>query len=141
MYSSNFNSAREMPEANQQKPSKPLSPDKSNTDLSIVKIESDEDEEASALEMYINVSGGGGESIRVQRAEHSEPEEGDPQAEWMREDVSNEDSNVSGDQSNSWLYPPGGQQQYKGGSLFFILEFGNLLFMKCLKQVKRHHNW
>ncbi|XP_048730168.2 uncharacterized protein LOC125647517 isoform X5 [Ostrea edulis] len=106
--------AREMPEANQQKPSKPLSPDKSNTDLSIVKIESDEDEEASALEMYINVSGGGGESIRVQRAEHSEPEEGDPQAEWMREDVSNEDSNVSGDQSNSWLYPPGGQQQYKG---------------------------
>lgn len=82
-----------------------------------MKIESDEDEEASALEMYINVSGGGGESIRVQRAEHSEPEEGDPQAEWMREDVSNEDSNVSGDQSNSWLYPPGGQQQYKGGSL------------------------
>ncbi|XP_061182950.1 transcription regulator protein BACH1-like isoform X6 [Saccostrea echinata] len=105
--------ARETQEANQQKPSKPPSPEKTSTDLTIVKIESD-DEEAAAMEMYINVAGGGAEAIRVQRAEHGDLEEGDPQAEWMREDVSNEDSNVSGDQSNSWVYPPGGPAQYKG---------------------------
>ncbi|XP_061182947.1 hypermethylated in cancer 2 protein-like isoform X3 [Saccostrea echinata] len=104
--------ARETQEANQQKPSKPPSPEKTSTDLTIVKIESD-DEEAAAMEMYINVAGGGAEAIRVQRAEHGDLEEGDPQAEWMREDVSNEDSNVSGDQSNSWVYPPGGPAQYK----------------------------
>ncbi|XP_062616309.1 uncharacterized protein LOC134278018 isoform X7 [Saccostrea cucullata] len=101
--------ARETPEVTQQKPSKPPSPDKTSADLTIVKIESD-DEEAAAMEMYINVAGGGSESIRVQRAEHVDLEEGDPQGEWM----SNEDSNVSGDQSNSWVYPPGGQAQYKG---------------------------
>ncbi|XP_062616310.1 uncharacterized protein LOC134278018 isoform X8 [Saccostrea cucullata] len=100
--------ARETPEVTQQKPSKPPSPDKTSADLTIVKIESD-DEEAAAMEMYINVAGGGSESIRVQRAEHVDLEEGDPQGEWM----SNEDSNVSGDQSNSWVYPPGGQAQYK----------------------------
>ncbi|XP_061180859.1 transcription regulator protein BACH1-like isoform X6 [Saccostrea echinata] len=105
--------ARETQEANQKKPSKPPSPEKTSTDLTIVKIESD-DEEAAAMEMYINVAGGGAEAIRVQRAEHGDLEEGDPQAEWMREDVSNEDSNVSGDQSNSWVYPPGGPAQYKG---------------------------
>ncbi|XP_062616308.1 zinc finger E-box-binding homeobox 1-like isoform X6 [Saccostrea cucullata] len=104
--------ARETPEVTQQKPSKPPSPDKTSADLTIVKIESD-DEEAAAMEMYINVAGGGSESIRVQRAEHVDLEEGDPQGEWM----SNEDSNVSGDQSNSWVYPPGGQAQYK--EIFF----------------------
>lgn len=74
-----------------------------------------------AMEMYINMSGGGGESIRVQRADHTDQEEGDPQADWMRDEMSNEDSNVSGDQSNSWVYPPGSQAQYKGGYLFFLL--------------------
>lgn len=109
-------SARELAEENQQKPSKPPTPDKATTDLSIVKIESDEDEETGAMEMYINMSGAGGESIRVQRADHGDQEEGgEPHGDWMREDLSNEDSNVSGDQSNSWLYPPGSQAQYKGG--------------------------
>nr|XP_022321140.1 uncharacterized protein LOC111123204 isoform X7 [Crassostrea virginica] len=108
--------ARELAEENQQKPSKPPTPDKATTDLSIVKIESDEDEETGAMEMYINMSGAGGESIRVQRADHGDQEEGgEPHGDWMREDLSNEDSNVSGDQSNSWLYPPGSQAQYKGG--------------------------
>nr|XP_022321117.1 uncharacterized protein LOC111123204 isoform X4 [Crassostrea virginica] len=107
--------ARELAEENQQKPSKPPTPDKATTDLSIVKIESDEDEETGAMEMYINMSGAGGESIRVQRADHGDQEEGgEPHGDWMREDLSNEDSNVSGDQSNSWLYPPGSQAQYKG---------------------------
>lgn len=105
----------------QQKPTKPPTPDKPSTNLSIVKIESDEDEDPGAMEMYINMSGGGGESIRVQRADHTDQEEGDPQADWMRDEMSNEDSNVSGDQSNSWVYPPGSQAQYKGGYLFFLL--------------------
>ncbi|XP_078332598.1 uncharacterized protein LOC111123204 isoform X2 [Crassostrea virginica] len=110
--------ARELAEENQQKPSKPPTPDKATTDLSIVKIESDEDEETGAMEMYINMSGAGGESIRVQRADHGDQEEGgEPHGDWMREDLSNEDSNVSGDQSNSWLYPPGSQAQYKGDAL------------------------
>ncbi|XP_011423082.2 uncharacterized protein [Magallana gigas] len=110
-------SAREMSEEGQQiqqKPTKPPTPDKPSTNLSIVKIESDEDEDPGAMEMYINMSGGGGESIRVQRADHTDQEEGDPQADWMRDEMSNEDSNVSGDQSNSWVYPPGSQAQYKG---------------------------
>ncbi|XP_011423086.2 uncharacterized protein [Magallana gigas] len=109
-------SAREMSEEGQQiqqKPTKPPTPDKPSTNLSIVKIESDEDEDPGAMEMYINMSGGGGESIRVQRADHTDQEEGDPQADWMRDEMSNEDSNVSGDQSNSWVYPPGSQAQYK----------------------------
>ncbi|XP_052696067.1 hypermethylated in cancer 2 protein-like isoform X2 [Crassostrea angulata] len=110
-------SAREMSEEGQQiqqKPTKPPTPDKPSTNLSIVKIESDEDEDPGAMEMYINMSGGGGESIRVQRADHTDQEEGDPQADWMRDEMSNEDSNVSGDQSNSWVYPQGSQAQYKG---------------------------
>lgn len=110
-------SAREMSEESQQiqqKPTKPPTPDKPSTNLSIVKIESDEDEDPGAMEMYINMSGGGGESIRVQRADHTDQEEGDPQADWMRDEMSNEDSNVSGDQSNSWVYPPGSQAQFKG---------------------------
>ncbi|XP_062616306.1 uncharacterized protein LOC134278018 isoform X4 [Saccostrea cucullata] len=113
--------ARETPEVTQQKPSKPPSPDKTSADLTIVKIESD-DEEAAAMEMYINVAGGGSESIRVQRAEHVDLEEGDPQGEWM----SNEDSNVSGDQSNSWVYPPGGQAQYKGRKSHWVPSNYNL---------------
>ncbi|XP_062616302.1 uncharacterized protein LOC134278018 isoform X1 [Saccostrea cucullata] len=112
--------ARETPEVTQQKPSKPPSPDKTSADLTIVKIESD-DEEAAAMEMYINVAGGGSESIRVQRAEHVDLEEGDPQGEWM----SNEDSNVSGDQSNSWVYPPGGQAQYKANKISIKEEGAN----------------
>ncbi|XP_061182949.1 transcription regulator protein BACH1-like isoform X5 [Saccostrea echinata] len=128
--------ARETQEANQQKPSKPPSPEKTSTDLTIVKIESD-DEEAAAMEMYINVAGGGAEAIRVQRAEHGDLEEGDPQAEWMREDVSNEDSNVSGDQSNSWVYPPGGPAQYKG----FVREKASLDgFRTCDERLPFEHS-
>lgn len=43
----------------------------------------------------------------------------------MREDMSNEDSNVSGDQSNSWVYPPGGQAQYKANKISIKEEGAN----------------
>lgn len=94
--------------------------DKLSINLFIVKIESDEDEDLGVMEMYINMFGGGGEFIRVQRVDYIDYEEGDLQVDWMRDEMSNEDSNVSGDQFNFWVYFSGSQVQYKGGYLFFL---------------------
>lgn len=76
-------------------------------DLSIVKIESRNAEiDTGGLDMYVDMPEHGVMQLHRRsdddQGEHSDIEYEEPSGDWSREDMSNEGSNISGDQNNSW---------------------------------------
>ena len=84
-----------------------MSPSGMNPDLSIVKVEKSDGAHGSGLNMHVDMQEEGVMHIHRGRmapgGEHDGVEPTEQELEdWAREEMSNEGSNISGDQNNSW---------------------------------------
>jgi len=74
-------------------------------DLSIVKVESNMLEDTGGLDMHVDMPEAGVMQMhpgRLSQGEDQEEPSDNEIEDWTREEMSNEGSNVSGDQNNSW---------------------------------------